>query len=73
MTVSDSLTGIVFNTARSPFIVFTRTAATMLSLAILLLPVTAALDGLRITVTSKFASNATTESSALDRLARAQR
>ena len=46
----------------------------MLSLAILLLPVTALADaGLRITVTSKFASNATTENSALDRLARAQR
>ena len=45
----------------------------MRKLAILLLPVTAALDGLRITVTSKFASNTTTENSALDRLARAQR
>ena len=45
----------------------------MRKLAILLLPVTAALDGLRITVTSKFASNATTENSALDRLAKAQR
>ena len=45
----------------------------MRKLAILLLPVTAALDGLRVTVTSKFASNTTTENSALDRLARAQR
>ena len=45
----------------------------MLKLAILLLPVSAADAGLRITVTSKFASNATTENSALDRLARAQR
>ena len=41
----------------------------MRKLAILLLPVTAALDGLRITVSSKFAANTTTESSALDRLA----
>ena len=45
----------------------------MRKLAILLLPVTAALDGLRITVTSKFASNATSDNDALDRLARAQR
>ena len=46
----------------------------MLKLAILLLPLPALADaGLRITVTSRFASNATTENSALDRLARAQR
>ena len=46
----------------------------MRKLAILLLPVTAALDGLRITVQSRFASNATAApQSALDRLARAQR
>jgi hypothetical protein len=49
-------------------------AVTMLKLAILLLPLSALADaGLRITVTSKFASNTTTENSALDRLARAQR
>ena len=46
----------------------------LLKRALLLLPLSALADaGLRITVTSKFASNTTTENSALDRLARAQR
>ena len=47
----------------------------MLKRALLLLPLSALADaGLRITVTSKFASNATdAPSEALDRLARAQR
>ena len=46
----------------------------MLKRALLLLPLSALADaGLRITVTSKFAANTTTENSALDRLARAQR
>ena len=46
----------------------------MLKRALLLLPLSALADaGLRLTVASKFVSNATTENSALDRLAKAQR
>ena len=70
--MSEKLTKISLLTARSAFA--RLRSRNMLKRALLLLPLSAIADaGLRITVTSKFASNTTTENGALDRLARAQR